>query len=78
MKKKVHFNVLIEKDEDGVFVASVPALKGCHTQAKTYKELIPRITEAIELYIESLKAHDEPIPNEESTLECMVSSQGHV
>ncbi|MCK5848490.1 MAG: type II toxin-antitoxin system HicB family antitoxin [Caldisericia bacterium] len=49
-------------------MASVPALKGCHTHAKTYKELIPRITEAIELYIESLKAHDEPIPNPNLTI----------
>jgi predicted RNase H-like HicB family nuclease len=52
MKKKVNLTVLIEKDEDGIFVASVPALRGCFTQAKTYEELIPRIKEAITLYLE--------------------------
>jgi len=46
------FTVIIEKDEDGVLIASVPALKGCHTQAKTMEELYPRIKEAIELYLE--------------------------
>lgn len=46
------FTVVIEKDEDGYFVASVPQLKGCHTQAKTQEELIPRIREVIELCME--------------------------
>ena len=49
---KQYFNVLIEKDEDGYFVASVPSLKGCHTQAKTLDQLIERIQEAIELCLE--------------------------
>ena len=43
------FNVIIEKDEDEYFVASVPALRGCHTQAKSLDVLMKRITEAIEL-----------------------------
>jgi predicted RNase H-like HicB family nuclease len=47
-----YFNVIIEKDEDGYFVASVPSLKGCHTQARTLDDLISRITEAIELCLE--------------------------
>ena len=47
-----YFNVIIEKDSDGYFVASVPALKGCHTQAKSYDQLIDRIREAIELCLE--------------------------
>jgi predicted RNase H-like HicB family nuclease len=46
------FNVVIEKDEDGYYVASVPGLPGCHTQAKTLKELNKRIDEAIKLYLE--------------------------
>ncbi len=46
------FNVVIERDEDGFYVASVPALPGCHTQAKTLEELDERITEAIELCLE--------------------------
>jgi len=52
MKKKVNLTILIEKDEDGVFVASVPALRGCFTQVKTYEELIPRIKEVVTLYLE--------------------------
>ena len=54
------FNVVIEKDEAGYFVASVPALKGCHTQAKSLDVLMRRIREAIELCLEV----EEPISNE--------------
>ena len=43
------FQVIIEKDEEGWLIADVPALKGCHTQAKTMDSLIERIKEAIEL-----------------------------
>lgn len=50
--RKLNFTILIEKDEDGIYVGSVPALKGCHTQAKTVEELLPRIKEAIELCLE--------------------------
>ena len=46
------FNVIIEQDEDGYFVASVPALRGCHTQAKSLDVLIKRIREAIVLCLE--------------------------
>jgi predicted RNase H-like HicB family nuclease len=54
------FNVVIEKDEEGYFVASVPALRGCHTQAKSLDVLIKRIREAIELCLEV----EEPVSNE--------------
>ncbi len=50
MKKE--FNVIIEQDEDGFFVASVPELRGCHTQAKSLDVLMKRIREAIELCVE--------------------------
>ena len=46
------FTVVIEQDEDGIYVASVPELEGCHTQAETLDELNLRIKEAIELYLE--------------------------
>lgn len=46
------FNVIIEQDSDGYYVAEVPELPGCHTQAKSLDELIKRIKEAIELYLE--------------------------
>ncbi len=52
------FTVLIEKDEDGIYVASVPDIQGCHTQGKTIPEVIERIKEAIELCLEG---DEEPI-----------------
>lgn len=54
------FSVMIEKDEDGYFVASVPALRGCHTQAKSLDVLMQRIKEAIELCLEV----QEPVTSE--------------
>ena len=53
MKKE--FNVIIEKDEDGYYVGPVPALKGCHTQARSLDELMERTKEAIELCLEEEK-----------------------
>jgi predicted RNase H-like HicB family nuclease len=49
---KRDFNIVIEEDEDGFFVASVPELPGCHTQAKSLDVLMKRIREAIELCLE--------------------------
>jgi len=49
---KYRFPVLIEQDEDGIYIAKVPDLKGCHSQAKTLEELDKRIKEAIELCLE--------------------------
>jgi predicted RNase H-like HicB family nuclease len=46
------YKVVIERDEDGYYVASVPGLPGCHTQAKTLDKLMGRIQEAIGLYLE--------------------------
>ena len=55
------FNVVIELDEDGYFVASVPALRGCHTQAKSLDVLMKRIKEAISLCLE---VDDAPVSNQ--------------
>jgi predicted RNase H-like HicB family nuclease len=49
---KREFTVLIEKDEDGYFVGTVPQLKGCHTQARSLDELMARIKEAVLLCLE--------------------------
>jgi predicted RNase H-like HicB family nuclease len=56
------FRVIIEPDEDGVFVAEVPALPGCLSQGRTRSEALENIRDAIVAYFESLKAHSEPIP----------------
>lgn len=52
-KNKKEFHVIIEKDEDGYFVADVPELPGCHTQAKSLDLLIKRAEEVINLYLEA-------------------------
>ena len=46
------FNVIIERDSEGYYVASVPELQGCHTQARSLDTLIKRVQEAIELCLE--------------------------
>ena len=56
------YRVLIEQDEDGVFVAEVPSLPGCLSQGSTRQEALSGIREAITLYLESLAAHGDPIP----------------
>jgi len=60
MKKE--FNIIIEQDDDGIFVASVPELHGCHTQAKSLDTLMKRIREAIELCLE-VEKEDLMIPH---------------
>lgn len=55
-KKLREFNVVIEQDTSGMYVASVPELRGCHTQAKSMDTLIKRIREAIELCLEEEEA----------------------
>jgi predicted RNase H-like HicB family nuclease len=56
------YRVLIEQDEDGVYVAEVPSLPGCISQGQTREQAIENIKEAIAGYLESLEAHDEPVP----------------
>ena len=51
-KKMKEFKVIIQRDEDGFFMASVPGLPGCHTQAKDMKQLQKRLHEAITLCLE--------------------------
>lgn len=53
--KHLQFKVLIEQDENGVFVASAPAIPGCHTQGNTYEEVVKGIEEAIQLCLEVAK-----------------------
>jgi len=55
------FNVIIERDREGYYIASVPGLRGCHTQAKSLDELISRIKEAIELCLEVEGRETEPL-----------------
>ncbi len=51
--KLLNFTVLIEQDEDGIYVAKVPDISGCYTQGKTVEQAMGRIKEAIQVCIES-------------------------
>ena len=55
------YRILIEPDEDGVFVAECPALPGCISQGQTRQEALRNIKEAMEAYLESLKKHGDPL-----------------
>jgi len=54
--------VIVEQDEDGVFVAECSTLPGCVSEGAGYREAVRNISEAIKGYLESLKKHDDPIP----------------
>jgi predicted RNase H-like HicB family nuclease len=56
------YRVLIEQDEEGVYIAEVPSLPGCISQGQTRVEALVNVKEAILGYLESLEAHNEPIP----------------
>jgi predicted RNase H-like HicB family nuclease len=55
MKRSRKFTVVIERDEDGYYVATVPALRGCHTQAKNLDTLMKRVREVIEICSEDVR-----------------------
>ena len=55
------YNVVIERDSEGYYIASVPSLPGCHTQAKSLDTLMERIQEAIELCLEVEQSADEEL-----------------
>ena len=59
------YTVIIEREDTGGYHAFCPALRGCHSQGETYEEIVRNIEEAVKLYIESLKAHSEPVPSED-------------
>ena len=58
------FTVTVERDEDGLYVASVPLLPGCYTQGESYEEALNNIKDAIKLHIEARQEVGEPIPIE--------------
>jgi hypothetical protein len=64
-KQIYNYTVLLEKELDGGYHAFCPILKGCHSQGDSFEDAIKNITEAIELYIESLKADNQSIPRED-------------
>lgn len=74
-KKVLSFSVIYEAASEGGYVASAPALEGCHTQGETLEETEKNIKEAILAYIESLIAHKEALPKETRVLQGKVDIQ---
>ncbi len=66
------FTVVVEQDEDGFYVASVPLLQGCYTQGETYEEALANIKDAIRLHIEARRDLGEPVPIEVAVDEVQV------
>lgn len=64
--KSYKFPVVIEKDEDGYYVADCPILQGCHAQGDTIEEAITNIREVIELCLEEIKEQGREIPSSEA------------
>ncbi len=60
--EEMKYRVLIQQDEEGVFVAEVPSLPRCISQGETRAQALDNIKEAIAGYLESLQAHNEPVP----------------
>ena len=60
----MRYTVVLEKEADGGYSVSVPALRGCHSQGDTRDEALANIREAIELYVETLRVAGEAIPTE--------------
>jgi predicted RNase H-like HicB family nuclease len=60
----MRFTVVLEKDEDGVYIATVPALPGCISDGDTVEEAMSNIKEAIRGFIEDMKADGETIPHD--------------
>jgi predicted RNase H-like HicB family nuclease len=63
-KRKHVFQIIIEQDEAGYYVAECPALRACYTQGKTYEEVIDNIKDVIALCLEDLKAKKKGIPKQ--------------
>ena len=66
MKHK--YTVLLETEEGGGYHVFCPALPGCHSEGETFEEALANIREAIQVYLESLLAHGEPVPTESGLL----------
>lgn len=72
MKQRT-YRILLNKEPEGGFTVTVPTLPGCITYGETMDEAIANAKEAVELFLESLTAHGEPIPSEENTFEYSLS-----
>jgi len=68
-QRQLTYRILLNREPEGGYTVTVPTLPGCVTYGEDVDEAIAMAKEAIELYIESLVAHNEPVPDESNTLE---------
>jgi predicted RNase H-like HicB family nuclease len=64
VKRKHIFQVIVEQDEAGYFVAECPALKGCYTQGRTYEEVMENVKDVLAMCLEDLKAQGKKVPRQ--------------
>jgi len=76
--KVLNYRIFLRKEPEGGYTVIVPALNGCVTYGETVDQAIEMAKEAIELYIETLQAHDEDIPVDDSVLEATVAIETNV
>lgn len=67
--KVLNYRILLNREPEGGYTVTVPSLPGCVTYGSTLEEALAAAKEAVELYIQSLRAHGEEVPTEERTLE---------
>ena len=75
--KVLNYRILLRKEVEGGYTVIVPSLPGCVTYGDTIEEAIEMAREAIELYIETLREHNEAIPTEEGTLEYTLAVEAY-
>ena len=76
--KVLNYRILLREEAEGGYTVLVPSLPGCVTFGDTIEEAVEMAREAIELYIESLQAHAEPIPTERRMFEYNLSVEANV
>lgn len=74
----LNYKILLRKEPEGGYTVTVPSLEGCVTFGDSVEDAIKNAKEAIELYIETLKEFNEPIPNENEVLEYTLSLEADV
>ena len=75
--RSLNYRILLRREPEGGYTVTVPSLPGCVTFGETVDEAIKMAKEAIQLFLESLEAHGDPIPTEEGTLEYTLMVEAH-
>ncbi len=73
MKKQLSYKVFLQKEPEGGYTVTVPALQGCVTYGENIDHAMDMAREAIELYLESLDTHNEEIPSDDNKLEYTIT-----